>query len=149
MWPDLLKRLAEYPSAVLSGRDAEGYPFSVRCHPEPDQAAHVLRVRVAPGLPLQAGPASLLCHSHDAQLWNQRSFLLRGRLERTGEDWVFRPGQMITGLGYGGLPAILRFAIGARRQAARYLAARGLPRPAIPWADVAAIKDRARRPRPS
>jgi hypothetical protein len=102
-------------------------------------------VQLAPYLPLQPGPAGLLCHRHDERLWNQRSFLVRGRLDRDGDDWLFHPLQLVEGVGYGGIPGMVRFVMGARRQAGRYLAARHLTRPEIPWVEVLAVKARAKR----
>jgi hypothetical protein len=43
-WDDLVRSLARYPTAVLTVNDATGYPFSVRCVPEPDPARQVLKV---------------------------------------------------------------------------------------------------------
>jgi hypothetical protein len=146
VWAEVVQRLAEYRNAVLTGRDADGYPLSVRCQPVPDHAAQVLRLPTAPHLSIQPGPASLLCYWHDEQLWNQRSFLVRGRLERQGEDWIFRPIQAVPGVGYGGLLGLMRFALGARRQAGRYLAVRHLPRPTLPWSEIIAVKKRAKQP---
>ena len=82
MWPELLRRLPRFPSAVLTGLDASGRPVSVRCQPTPDQQAQVLRVAIPDGLELAPGPAGLLCHHHDEQLWRLNSFLVRGGLER-------------------------------------------------------------------
>jgi hypothetical protein len=149
-WARVMARLAEFSSAVLAGRDAQGYPYSVRCQPQPDHATRTLHVPELPGTLLQSGPASLLCHWHDERLWNQRSFLVRGMLMRSGAEWVFQPRQYIEGVGYGGLMGLVRFVVGARRNAASYLAKRGLPRPRIPWDEVIAAKRQAKLPqRPS
>ena len=80
MWDKITKQLSKYESAVLTGRDAQGHPFSVRCMPQVDIHAHVLRVQLPPSVLLQPGPASLLCHRHNALLWDMESFLLRGNL---------------------------------------------------------------------
>lgn len=144
MWPELARLFPEFESAVLTGRDADGYPFSVRCRPLPDRAAQALRVQVGPAVPIQPGPASLLCHRHDERLWNQKSFLLRGVLESDGDAWQFRPRQLVPGVGLGGPLTFVRFVREARRAAARYLATRGLVRPRIPWAEVDAVKRTAR-----
>ena len=81
MWAEIVKYLPTFETAVLSGTDATGYPFSVRCAPRPDHAAQVLHVAVPPGADLRPGPAGLLCHSHDERYWNLRSFNVRGTLE--------------------------------------------------------------------
>lgn len=141
MWDDITKHLPGFESAVLTGVDAEGYPFSVRCWPYPDAAAaKVLRVQLAAGTPIRPGPASLLCHKHDENLWNLRSFLVRGVLNRDERGWSFAPLRFIPGAGIGGLPAMARFFIGSRRNARRYLKKRGLARPGIPWDEINAVK---------
>jgi len=140
MWNDIKKHLSNFESAVLTGVDAEGYPFSVRCRPDADDAAEVLRVQLPAGMPLQAGPASLLCHKHDENLWKLRSFLVRGALSRDEKGWKFEPLRFIPGAGIGGLPATVRFFTGSRRNAARYLKKRGLARPRIPWDEINAVK---------
>ena len=59
MWDELVGLLADFGSAVLTGVDASGYPFSLRCQPEPDGVAQVLRVRVPQYANIQPGPAGL------------------------------------------------------------------------------------------
>jgi hypothetical protein len=140
-WERLVAELATYESAVLNGRDAEGYPYSVRCHPQPDAATCTLTLAGVVA-PLTGGPASLLCHWHDERLWRQRSLVTRGQLARDGDTWRFTPIQVIPGISQSSL-ALGRFFIHARGVAAAYLAKRNLPRPAIPWADILRIKHEA------
>jgi hypothetical protein len=144
MWDDLLRQLPKYRSAVLNARDDEGYPFSLRCRPLPDEAAQTLLLDLAADLPLQPGPASVLCHKHDAKLWNQQSFLLRGKLEQAGGRWLFRPTQLIPGVSPD-LVSTVRFVVASRRNAAAYLAKRGLARPAVPWQEINRVKAEAKR----
>ena len=130
------------PSAVISGRDAQGYPFSARCRPTPDAASHTLRVMLPPEAPIEPGPAGLLCHSHDDLLWKQESFGLRGALQRADDGWRLEPLAIIPGIS----PDVLslgRFFIDSRRKAKAYLAKRNLPRPTIPWDDIIAVKKQA------
>jgi hypothetical protein len=143
MWDEITRCLPEYPSAVLTAPDEDGYPFSLRCHPVPDAASHALRVRVPPQVPVQPGPANLLCHKHDEWLWHQRSFLVRGTLERNGGDWLLHPRGYLPGVGYGGPLGVVRFVLSARGAARRYLAARHLPRPPVPWNELAELKHQA------
>ncbi len=143
MWDEIVRLLPEFPRAVLTGRDADGYPVSLRCRPQPEPSGQILRVAIADFLGIQPGPASLLCHKHDARLWNQKSFLVRGTLERTGAAWIFRPAEFIPGIGLGGALGLLRFVLDCRRAAQRYLAARRLPRPRVPWDEINAIKRQA------
>jgi hypothetical protein len=109
-------------------------------------------------------PASLLAHSHDERLWAQTSVLLRGRLRvewpresrqpgslagsgslsgSGSEDatLVFDAQRLVPGVRQG-LVAFVGFVLRSRRQAARYLERRGLSRPEVPWAEIAALRDR-------
>jgi hypothetical protein len=133
MWDEIMKHMADFSSAVLTGVDQAGYPFSVRCKPEPDVDEQVLRVQVPEYTNIQPGLAGLLCHKHDEQLWNLKSFMLRGSLERVVPGWIFHPQRLIPGAGIGGLFGMVRFLLSGRRTAKRYLDKRGLERPSIPW----------------
>lgn len=145
MWDEINEHLPSFESAVLSALDAEGYPYSVRCRPRPDRVSRVLKVRLPAGIPLRPGPASLLCHRHDENLWNLKSFLVRGVLEALdGEDWNFRPEKFVPGAGIGGPMSLVRLVTGARRSTRNYLEKRGLPRPRIPWAEIRKVKAQAR-----
>jgi hypothetical protein len=145
MWADIAKHLATFDTAVLTAHDAAGYPFSVRCRPQVDNSNQLLRLSLAADLPLQPGPAGLLCHFHDEQMWNLRSFVVRGRLEREGEGWLFRPVQFIPGAGIGGFMGQMRFLRKARQMATAYLQKRGLARPPIPWDEVKALHEQAKK----
>lgn len=141
MWAEITDHLYGFESAVLSGLDKAGYPFSVRCRPYPDKSgAEVLTVWLPPGVPIRPGPASLLCHSHDENLWSLESFLVRGVLYKDAGGWSFEPGQFIPGAGIGGLLGKIRFFTGSRRRAHHYLQKRGLALPSIPWDDNDAIR---------
>ena len=145
MWDEINAHLPSFESAVLTGLDADGYPYSVRCRPEP--ATRTLNVRLPAGTPVRPGPASLLCHRHDENLWNLKSFLVRGVLAREGESWVFHPERFVPGAGIGGPISMVGLVSGSRKNAKRYLKKRGLARPRIPWDDVQEIKAQAREPR--
>jgi hypothetical protein len=127
------RALARFPDAVLSGVDASGGPVSLRCRPRHDAQRGVLRCRRAPGVDLQDGPASLLWHGHDDKLAHLRSLQVHGTLVTDGAEWVVTPHRVVPGLGMRGPLGDLRVFLAARRRAARYLAARGLPRPRVPW----------------
>jgi len=128
MWSEIIRYLPEFKSAVLTGLDEAGYPFSVRCQPHADLSRYVLRAQVPEGCGIQPGPASLLCHKHDERLWNLRSFVLRGTLERDEQGWLLRPRQFIPGMGIGGLMGYVRYIRKCRRTARQYLEQRGLSR---------------------
>ena len=144
MWANISRYLPKFDSAVLSGLDAAGRPFSVRCRPQADSANQVLRLPLPEAAPLMPGPACLLFHKHDDRLWNLLSFVVRGRLERDEQGWVLRPSQFIPGVGIGGLMSYIRFLVDGRRTTNRYLRKRGLPRPRIPWHEWQAVFDQAK-----
>ncbi len=139
MWDDILQHLADFPTAVLTAVDDTGYPFSVRCAPETDDATQTLRFRLPEDTRIRVGPASLLCHRHDAQLWNLKSFMVRGTLERDARGWMLRPRRFVPGAGIGGLLGLLRFVRDGRRRTRRYLEKRGLARPTVPWDRIHAM----------
>jgi hypothetical protein len=137
VWNDILKELPEYQSAVLTWIDNAGYPFSVRCTPKPDYDAKVLRMQLRMGTGIKSGPASLLYHYADEQIWNTKSFLVRGTLEQDAHGWILRPQRFIPGVSskiWDGLKMIRS----GRRLAKRYLEKRSLSRPEIPWDEISA-----------
>ena len=137
MWAEIEKNLATFETGVLNARDAVGYPYSVRCRPWPDHQAGVVRLGPVAGQEIQPGPAGLLCHSHNEELWDLKVFLVRGTVERTEDGLIFRPERAVTGTG---LRAVVRMLVGARKAAAAYLKKRGLERPQIPWDEIEAVK---------
>ncbi len=143
MWDDIIKYLPKFESAVLTGVDAEGYPFGIRCRPRADEEARVLRVQVPEDVPIRSGRASLLYHEHDENLWNLKSFMVRGDLRRDGRECSFYPKTFVPGVAVGGLRGMVQFVVGSRRTTNRYLGKRGLSRPVVPWREINAIKDRA------
>ena len=149
MWDDIARLLPSFESAVLTGLDAEGYPYSVRCSPQLDESVKVLKVQVPAYAPVQAGPASLLCHSHDENLWNLRSFLVRGDLVRSSGGWIFEPKRYVPGAGVEGIKGMVDFVTGSRRNTKRYLRKRGLSRPRIPWKAINEIKAQVQQERGS
>src|SRR5215218_2999835 len=60
VWDEIVRHLPSFESAVLTGLDAEGYPYSVRCRPRIDPTARTLKVQLPAAI--RPGPASLLCH---------------------------------------------------------------------------------------
>ena len=138
MWAEMIKRLPDYKSAVITGVDPQGYPSSVRCKPEPDAAAQVLKIQIQDGVHVRPGPASLLCHRHDEQFWNQHSFLVWGTLERQDQGWVFHPERYTPGAA-SDILSLVRFVSNARRAARQYLEKRNQPRPKIPWSEIKAL----------
>lgn len=140
MWRELTKHLPEFPTAVLTGVDSEGYPYSVRCRARAEEGAGRIRLDLRGEHPLVEGPASLLCHSLNEQLWDLRNLLVRGVLARDGAGWVLRPVKFVPGAGIG---SILKTFMEGRRVAAAYLAKRGMSRPVIPWDRIRGAKQAA------
>jgi hypothetical protein len=141
-----VRALRRFQSFVLTGVDPAGYPISLRCQPQVDSDTMVLRVTAPAWFDVRPGPASLMSHSHDEQLWNLQGFLARGTLERTGDTLAFRPTSFAVNAGGGPLD-VLRLMRDTRRAAAAYLRRRNLARPRIPWDKVEAAKKLANRGR--
>ena len=140
MWAELVAAIEQFDDAVLSGLGRDGYPVSVRVKPRPDAADGVLWLANELPVVLVPGPASVLCHSHDRQLWHLRSVLVRGVLERSERGWVLRPTALVPGTGLSGALGDARTLLAARRRASRYLAHRGLQRPVVPWDDLRTLR---------
>jgi hypothetical protein len=139
MWNDLLKYSAQFKSAVLTGLDADGYPYSIRCFPAINESRQLIRVAPANGAAIEPGRAGLLFHRHNEQLWDLKIFQVRGRLEQDSQGWLFYPEQLIHGSGLRHPLHAVATIFNMRRAAKMYLAKRGLPRPRIPWQDIKAL----------
>lgn len=140
MWPELVRLLRRYPSAVVTFVADDGYPVSFRCRPTVDAAGRRLVIEPPVDVQLRAGRAGLSCHSHDEELWRLRSFIAAGVLEPDGDRWVLLPDRLSTGMGHGGLVAQIRMVRRGSRTADAYLARRGWERPAVDWATFNRIK---------
>ena len=141
MWTDITHYLPKFKSTVLTGLDAAGNPYSLRCRPSPDSISQTLRLSLPDDIPLKNGPACMLFHKHDARLWNLLSFVVRGVLERDGQNWIFRPESFVPGVGIGGIPSYFRFLVNGRKATNQYLQNRGLVRPQIPWEEWREVFD--------
>jgi hypothetical protein len=132
------RELPGYATAVLAARDADGGIALARTVPQPADGGYL--VASAPGTDLADGPASLLVHRHNDKLAGMSFALVRGRIARagTGTDRLFTPERVVNPAGNP-----VRALRDVRATAARYLRARSLPRPAVPWAQYRAL---ARRP---
>ncbi len=146
MWKQLTRHLKTFSSAVITGVDMEGYPFSARCIPRIDLERRALWVDFPPAAPVQPGLADLLCHAHDEKLWNLRSFLVQGRLEKNEDGWLFTPLRFVPGEGLNGKLSLLVTLFHARRNTRRYLVKHRLPRPKIPWKDINRLRAEAKQP---
>jgi hypothetical protein len=133
MWTSIVRYLPEFDSGVLTALDSAGSVFSLRCQPQPDTVAQVLRLSLPEQTMLMPSPGCLLFHKHDDRLWNLLSFAVRGTLERDVHGWFLHSTQFIPGVGIGGLMGYVRFLVDGRRTTNRYLRKRGLARPRIAW----------------
>ena len=140
MWSEAAKELAKFTEVVVTAVDPAGYPVSVRQKaPHYDPASGRFTVAWPPDLPVAEGPATVLCHSHDENLWNIKQMQINGRLERRVGRWVFastefrRPPRSQ-------LMAFWRLSQDMRRAGRRYLDRRGLETPTVNWKALQALR---------
>jgi len=127
-------RMSQYGSAVLTAFDEQGSPTLLRVRPTADHRNRLFTIDTDASL--RSGKAGLLCHSHDEQLWNLRSFAVGGELRQDGDRWVLEPDRFIPGADAIGPVKMVKTIRELRGTARRYLERRGLPRPEIPWAEI-------------
>ena len=135
---DALRQLAGFPSAVLGTTTPDGAPLLRRIRVT-GSAGEALALHVPEDDDVRPGPASLLAHSRDEQLWSLRSVGVLGELV-AGPTWTFRPERIIGDSGTATPLAIVRQLRRLRRTAQGYLDRRSLARPQIPWADLKTLK---------
>jgi hypothetical protein len=140
MWDRLVTYVQTFQSAVLNAHDANTYPASVRTPVVINHDTRTLRVQVPAELALRSGPASLLLHSHNEQLWDLKIVLVRGKLTTTPDGWIFHPTSFASEPGAEGGLALVKMILKLRKTAKSYLKTRGLARPQIPWNRLKAIK---------
>jgi hypothetical protein len=136
---DALRELATFPSAVLGTTTGDGAPLLRRIRVT-GPAGDALALDVPEDDDLRPGPASLLAHSHDEQLWSLRSVGVLGELVAE-PGWTFRPKRLLGDAGTATPLAIVRQLRRLRRTADGYLELRSLSRPRIPWDDLETIKE--------
>jgi hypothetical protein len=129
--PDPGKHLKKYSEGVLNAVDAEGRPFSVRQATLAwDSASGTMPVKIPDVLGPIASPASLLCHFHDENMWSLRAVLVKGRIERRGDGWVF------VGTAFDP-PSMWKMMSGIKKSTKNYLEKRGLERPKVNFDSIA------------
>lgn len=139
----LAQCLLEFPNAVLTVRDADGYPFSLRCLPWMDATGSVRLAYISPRLGIRPGPASLLCHAHDRRLWNLRGFVVRGVVLQDPTGWFLLPEQVTEGAAMGGSLLTLRMLLAGWRGAHRFFRRYQATAPAVPWEKIRAVQREA------
>ena len=139
MWAKAAKWIAKFDEGVITALDADGYPVSVRQTGLPyDAPSGTMPVVLPEALGAVPGPANLLCHSHDDDLWSLRAIQVSGRLERHAEGFRFVTTRFEP-------PSDLRALFGMNRSMKAYLARRNLPVPVVDFATVARMQANARR----
>jgi len=144
---ELARALDDFPSAVLTVIDSDGYPVSIRC----TAAYHTtgLVIRPVPGwVELEPGRACLMGHSHNQDLWDLCAVLSRGSLVEMRGTFEFRP-ETFSRTSGGSIVEFISWFRRARRAAKTYLRRSGIDRPRVPWALIAAAKSDADRSRSS
>jgi hypothetical protein len=139
MWNSALASRARlYRDATLSVVEPSGYPYSVRCSAQLDEARQIVRLTTVSGL--APGPACLAFHRHDERLENQYQLLIRGQLEVDSGSVILRPTAFVTANGssgtdrmpHAGAPLqLIRFMLLGQKQARAYLRRRKSPWPRV------------------
>jgi general stress protein 26 len=133
------RQLIGYRSAVLTTVDETGTPWLVRLRPEVDADSGVLLLDIPSGEAVRSGPASLLCHGHDAKLWNLRSFAVIGDLEEQAGRWALACSRYVPGMSRSPLQAA-RMVRRCRRTSRRYLQPRHLSDQPVIWSEYNALR---------
>jgi hypothetical protein len=60
VWDEIVQLLPDFDTAVLTGLDAEGYPYGVRVRPRADATGQVLRVPLPAYTPIEAALTTVL-----------------------------------------------------------------------------------------
>ncbi|WP_433384279.1 pyridoxamine 5'-phosphate oxidase family protein [Actinoplanes sp. CA-142083] len=132
--------LPAYASVVLSARDEAGGPTLTRTTVVAEGDAW--RVAVPEDVEVAAGPASLLVHRHDDQLWSLHNANVVGTLMADDKGWLLRPARLIEpgGRHRASLADPIRTVRDCRATTKRYLERRNLARPKIPWAAYRSLR---------
>jgi hypothetical protein len=150
MWNRQLAEKARiYSSGVLTVVGPSGYPVSVRCAAQLDDAREVI---IIPSPPIatdwpELGAAQeprvcLLFHRHSERLEEQYELMIKGELSKEDGALVLRHCEFVTGSGsqtndrmpHAGAPReLIQFMMLGRRKAREYIAKRGEPWPPRPF----------------
>jgi len=134
MSAEAAKWISKFSEGVVTALDSAGYPVSVRqTSLAYDAATGTIPVTIPEALDAVEGPASLLCHFHDEQLWNLSAIQLRGRVEKRSGQWVFVTTAFTP-------PSMWQMVKNVRASTKKYLADRGLVGDAAPVVNYVAIE---------
>jgi hypothetical protein len=147
MWnKQLAARARAYSSGTLTIVESSGYPLSVRCTAQLDDAREIITFPQVP--PLAAGwrgKACLLFHRHNDLLEDFYELVIKGELTEVGSTLIMQPTEFVTGTGrqdtdrmpHAGAPLhLIQFMLLGQRNARKYLAKRGTPWPPIHFTDL-------------
>lgn len=130
----LVRKLPSYRSGVLGWVRGDELPVLQRVQLRADPGGRQLLVSGGDGAAPTSGPASILLHSHNEQLWDLQMAGALGELLQQGDGWAFRPDRLMDGPAAAKGPiALVRALRSLRRTASGYLERRHLPRPQIAW----------------
>ena len=110
--------------------------------PRYDAQTGEMPVRLPTSVAPVAGPANMLAHYHDENLWDLQIVRVKGRLERRDEGWIFIS-TAFTPPSPAGFKSRWQMAKAMRRSSSRYLAARGLDRPKVNWTVLKSMQRQA------
>ena len=146
-WDEMIRLMAEFPSAVLTAAETDG---AIRAVSDAGRTGRhrATRARADTGrhdAPTRPGIAAL-AQARCAPLASEE-FPGARHADAGRRRLSLQPVRLTTGVGFGGLRGTIRFAREARHTADRYLADRRLARPPVPWDEIIAVKKAAKRAR--
>lgn len=143
MWHLAAESISRFPEVIFTALSFDGYPVSVRQRsPHYDGETGEMRVRIPASVAVVPGPANLLAHYHDENLWNLTMIRIKGRVERRSNHWVFISTEF-TPPPQGRLKPRWLMAKAMRRASRRYLATRDLKPPVVDWATIKGLQHQA------
>jgi hypothetical protein len=154
MWNDRLAALTnEYPAAVLSIVDSNGYPLSVRCTVRMDATRQIAIITEHPALASEwSGKACLLFHQFNKGMKKLRQMVILGELEGENGLLILQVSKFVTANGRNDTDKMpnastprlmIQFFWLGWRNARAYIARRGKPWPSIPFDAIVRAVDQA------
>ncbi len=147
MWDKKLADLAAtYPTGILTVDGPSGYPTSVRCKTQFDEANEMVHFPEPPLIALSwRGKACILFHRHDEHLEGLHQLVIKGELVDDNGGPAFKITEFVTANGgpdtdempHAGAPLyMLQFLLLLRSRAREYMKKRGAPWPPIPFDEI-------------
>jgi hypothetical protein len=149
MWHLAAESLGRFPEAIITALSSDGYPISIRQRaPRYDGRTGEMPVLIPERVAVLPGPANVLCHYHNENLWDLQMLQINGRLERRDDSWIFVSTEF-TPRPRGRLKSLWQMARAMRRSSRRYLATRGLARPQVNWTALKHLRPLSQRNGPA